>query len=216
VFLRCPHEAIDLKETSAFRDGFVIGALQTAPRRHDQTDSGALMNLNSLPAAELSRLRARMLAYARRGLRDADLAEDVTQDALAALAAAPGGFRGDAAFQTYAIGVLKHKMSDALRLRAREAPLDDEAVAALEGEAPASATVSASERAEFWRAVRARLQRLSPRERTVLWLRDVGEWDTRAVSQHVGVTESHAHVLLFRARRNLRALWTEGALAGAA
>ena len=60
---------------------------------------------------------------------------------------------------------------------------------------------------QFWRTLRAALATLPERLRTTFWLRDVVEWDTRALCEHLGVTEGHAHVLIHRARRQLRAHW---------
>jgi RNA polymerase sigma-70 factor, ECF subfamily len=163
------------------------------------------MSLHRLDSERLAQLRRRLVAYARRGLNDAHAAEDAAQEALTAMLAAPDRFRGESALETYAIGILQHKITDIYRARGREAPcepetLDDEAdrLAAAAGEREGIDT------AKFWEMLRASLKRMPQRERAVFWLRDVTEWPTQAVSDHLGIKDNHVHVLLHRARGKLR------------
>jgi RNA polymerase sigma-70 factor (ECF subfamily) len=165
------------------------------------------MELGRLSAQELRSLRNGLVSFARRGLRDCAAAEDAAQETLLVLLESPQRYRAAAAFRSYATGVLKHKITDALRRRGRELPLEpaydaaDERAVDTEGD-------SGPDRHAFWRDIRQRLARLKPRERTVFWLREVNEWDTPQICRHVGVTQGHAHVLYYRARRDLRAQWS--------
>lgn len=165
------------------------------------------MELSLLSGAELHGLRDRLVAFARRGLSDFAAAEDAAQETLVALLESPQRYRAVASYQSYATGVLKHKMSDVLRRRARERPLEPNYEPATEDHEIETPPGIARDRHAFWRDVRGRLNKLKPRERAVFWLREVNEWDTRRICRHLGVTTGHAHVLYYRARRQLRAQW---------
>jgi RNA polymerase sigma-70 factor (ECF subfamily) len=163
------------------------------------------MSLHSLDSQRLAHLRRRLVAYARRGLNDGHAAEDAAQEALMAMLAAPDRFRGESALETYAIGILQHKITDIHRARGREAPCDE---ATLDGAAERQTQAADEEQdidtAKFWKMLRTSLKQLPHRERTVFWLRDVTEWPTQAVSGHLGINNNHVHVLLHRARGKLR------------
>lgn len=159
------------------------------------------MSLHSLDSQRLGQLRRRLVAYARRGLSDGHAAEDAAQEALAAMLSAPDRFRGESALETYAIGILQHKITDIHRARGREAPCDG---SALIDEAAATGEQDDIDTAKFWSMLRASLKALPQRERTVFWLRDVTEWPTQAVSSYLGINSNHVHVLLHRARGKLK------------
>jgi len=177
-----------------------------------------------MPPESLSRLRGTMVSFARRRLRDLAAAEDAASEALLALLESPGAFRGESQLQTYAIGVLKHKIVDAIRAGARESAsepdlldgpdlregaddADDRGWAA----APDLRLERTQQQEAFWRTLRGALHGLPQRLRTVFWMRDVGEWDTPAICRHLGITEGHAHVLVHRARRQVRERWEAAA-----
>ncbi len=68
--------------------------------------------------------REHLLRYARRHLRDAALAEDMVHDVLAAVIAGKASFGQRSSLRTWLIGILKHKIVDALRRRRGECSLD--------------------------------------------------------------------------------------------
>lgn len=158
------------------------------------------MSLHHLDSQRLGQLRRRLVAYARRGLNDGHAAEDAAQETLAAMLAAPDRFRGESALETYAIGILHHKITDIHRARGRETPSDE--LALVEAEQPDEREDVDTNR--FWTMLRASLRQLPQRERTVFWLRDVTEWPTQAVSDYLGINDNHVHVLLHRARGKLK------------
>jgi len=163
------------------------------------------MSLHDLDARSLGQLRRRLVSYARRGLGDGHAAEDAAQEALVAMLTAPDRFRGESALETYAIGILSHKITDMHRARMREAPCDETALAgAADRQATAAEERDDVDTAKFWRLLRASLKQLPQRERTVFWLRDVTEWPTRTVGDYLGINDNHVHVLLHRARGKLR------------
>ncbi|MFT3804849.1 MAG: sigma-70 family RNA polymerase sigma factor [Burkholderiaceae bacterium] len=69
--------------------------------------------------SELTAHRAAMLRFARRKIRDADLAEDAVQDALVAALASSDSFKGESALRTWLIGILNHKIQDTFRRELR-------------------------------------------------------------------------------------------------
>jgi RNA polymerase sigma-70 factor, ECF subfamily len=70
-------------------------------------------------ADDISELRRYLLRYAKLQLRDEAAAEDVVQDTLLAVHQAQTSFRGDSERRTWAAGILKHKLMDALRSKYR-------------------------------------------------------------------------------------------------
>lgn len=172
--------------------------------------------------AGMSRLRRKLLRFAIRELRSVDLAEDVTQDTMIALFMAPERYRGDARFDVYAIGVLRHKIADHFRGSRRETPVAPETLAALcdsgEGAAaaawtgpaspdPATAADAARGRDRFWRTLRTCLDTMPEAHRAAFVLRDVQEWSMAAVCEHLGATPTHVSVMAHRARAHLQAHW---------
>jgi RNA polymerase sigma-70 factor, ECF subfamily len=174
--------------------------------------------------AELGALRPRLLAYARRQLRNDADAEDLTQDVLLTLLAAPNAFGNRAALSTYAIGILKHKIVDLVRSRVRgreverelgvglDHPAADEAEAAFD-HAPAAEEALAQRRfgERFWPWLRTELRALPPLTRAVFMMRELDERSTAEVADVLGVSANHGAVLLHRARRRLRERWQTAA-----
>src|SRR5690606_2258482 len=68
---------------------------------------------------ELAEHRVAMLRFARRKVRDEDLAEDAVQDALAAALSSRDSFQGQSALRTWLIGILNHKIQDTFRREGR-------------------------------------------------------------------------------------------------
>ncbi len=187
------------------------------PQRQPRVASARTLPLTN--ALELSRLRRTLLRYAVREMRNVDAAEDVTQETMLALMLAPGRCRGEASFDVYAIGVLKHKIMDAYRARRREAPTDPELLVSMREFGPDGASAAPclrnagddidarQERARFWHTLRECVAALPERTRAAFVLRDVQEWDMDAVCRHLGATETHVSVMAHRARAHIRASW---------
>ncbi|MEO8136307.1 MAG: sigma-70 family RNA polymerase sigma factor, partial [Betaproteobacteria bacterium] len=64
--------------------------------------------------------RGYLLRVARLQLRDRDRAEDVVQETLLAALEAKDKFAGKSSIKTWLTGILKHKIIDAIRKKARE------------------------------------------------------------------------------------------------
>lgn len=170
--------------------------------------------------ASMAQLRRKLFAYALRELRSADVAEDVTQDTMIALFVAPERYRGDARFDVYAIGVLRHKIADHFRSRRREIAVAPETIDALQESAddvfpdhspadPGAQLDADRGRERFWKTLRTCLDTLPENTRTAFVLRDVQEWSMSAVCAHLKVTPTHASVMAHRARAHVLAHWPE-------
>ena len=79
-------------------------------------------------AREVQALRPELLRFARYQLRNDDWAEDAVSETVLAALEKPQSFGGRSQLKTWLIGILKHKLIDQLRRRAREvsATTDDD------------------------------------------------------------------------------------------
>jgi RNA polymerase sigma-70 factor (ECF subfamily) len=92
---------------------------------------GTTMNtIPSVPfAQQLAELRTYLLKFARLQLRNETWAEDAVSETVLAALAKPQSFSQRSQLKTWLVGILKHKIIDALRLHGREvsaSPSDDE------------------------------------------------------------------------------------------
>lgn len=147
--------------------------------------------------------------FALKNVRDPSLAEDLVQETfLAALAGAADRFAGRSSVRTWLTGILKHKIADALRERAK-APLSyDEALgdhaadpAVLPGGEEPEALVT---RKRFLEACQRSLDRLSARAAQAFVLTEVLGHETDEVCAMLGMTTSNLWTTLHRVRRSLR------------
>jgi RNA polymerase sigma-70 factor (ECF subfamily) len=130
------------------------------------------------PDPKLLSAHARYLtAYALRRVSDRSLAEDLVQETLLAALSAEVVFEGRSSLRTWLTGILKHKIADLFRVRART-PLSLDALRSRDDE-PLEANVAADdehfdfggdpvkqlEHKRFWEAFQRELDRLP--ERTV-------------------------------------------------
>lgn len=173
-------------------------------------------------------LRQRMVRFASLHLRDQALAEDAVQDALLGALRNAGSFGGRSAFATWVFGILKNKITDALRKRIRdrsgntraagtESPLDSPGLEAPQffqsngmwkpENRPAhwGDPHEALESARFWRVFEACLDGLPGAQARVFTMRQMLEMDSAEICEAVGLSVSNLHVLLHRARLRLRA-----------
>lgn len=161
--------------------------------------------------AELASHRGAMLRFARRRIRDEDLAEDAVQDALAAALANRASFQGQSALRTWLIGILNHKIQDTFRREGRYVPMHDGedgtvdsldrlAAAQFDQEDDPAARVA---RARLGEALLAEIDALAPTLRSVFVLQVLDGLSTAEVCRQLGITEANCWVRLHRARRRL-------------
>jgi RNA polymerase sigma-70 factor (ECF subfamily) len=147
-----------------------------------------------------------LFRYALKRVRDPMLAEDLVQDTfLAALAGAGQRFAGRSRVRTWLTGILKHKIMDAFRERAR-APLSyDDAVAAgaVDHAAGEAEPEAATEHRRALHACQSQLERMSPRAARAFLLTVLGH-DTKEVCALLGISSANLWTSVHRVRRSLR------------
>lgn len=135
-----------------------------------------------------------------RRLRNRDQAEDAVQETLLAAVESIERFGGGSSLGTWLIGILKHKIVDALRASSREEPLDyDEDVG--HGSDPENELA----RRRLLHAVDAGLKQLPSCAARVFVLREVMGMDTAEVCRQLSISSSNCWVMHHRARQKLRA-----------
>lgn len=172
-------------------------------------------------------LRTRMVRFARIQLRDQALAEDAVQEALVGALRNSASFSGRSAFATWVFGILKNKITDALRARIRDrsgrAARSPEKESSAEGGAQGFQFFDGKgmwkaenrpaewgdpheslENAQFWRVFEACLGGLPENQARVFMMRQMLELDSREICESAGLSVTNLHVLLHRARLRLR------------
>lgn len=150
-----------------------------------------------------------------------DVAEDLVQETF--LAALQGTYRenGPAAERRWMIGIMKHKIVDHFRRKAKEPvqqpeqpdgqPIEEaffpdghwkQHAAGLQDwpEQPDGLV----ERRQFWDALAGCMERLPPRAAQVFTLRELDELDINHICQLLQLTPTNFSVILHRARKQLR------------
>ncbi len=176
-----------------------------------------------MEAGEVEKIAAglgpQLLRFARLQLRSDAAAEDAVQSALLAAVEGARGFAGEASVKTWVFSILRNKIVDELRRRAREPELvraqDDEGCN-LEDElfvadghwadppSPWANPESALEQTQFWTVFEACLDGLPARPGRVFMMREFLGLTTEEVCKELKITTSNCWVLLHRARLGLR------------
>lgn len=168
-----------------------------------------------------------LCAYALRCVGRRDVAEDLVQETFVAALGDPSRHRGEACVRTWLIAILKRKVVDHFRALARRPGIADPPERAQDetsftdrgtwAQPPAdwfSPRVDPLDRAAFRRALSGCLSELSPPARAAFVLREVVQMSTTDICEVLGVTATHLHVLLHRARMRLRSClesrWSPG------
>jgi len=169
---------------------------------------------------ELQKHRPQLVRFAMLQLRNATAAEDVVQETLLAALQSGASFGGQSSVKTWLVGILKHKIIDAIRKQSREQPLesgDDEtdiedlqnAVYRDDGhhrETPADwgNPESALEQRKFFEVLERCMDGLPKRTARVFMMREVMGLETDEICKDLGITSTNCWVLLYRARMALR------------
>jgi RNA polymerase sigma-70 factor, ECF subfamily len=169
------------------------------------------MSSTATLTADLGAHRAHLLRFARRRINDTALAEDLVQDVFTAVIEGRASFGERASLRTWLIGILKHKIVDAVRGRAGECSLD--ALCDEEGkDASAWTHLLASDDDEPSRRVElrqrladalARIEALPAHLRRVFELRVLLDHDTAEVCSALSISQGDLWVRVHRARRRL-------------
>ncbi len=163
--------------------------------------------------AVVGRYGDRMLAVAHRFLRHGEDSADAVQDALLAAYRSIASFKGDSRLWTWLYRVLINACLTIRRSRYRRrvVSLRDLSLGmgkygrpAIPGWRGTESASSRLEQAEVQAQVRNCIQRLPPRYREVLLLRDIERLNTDQTAQRLGTPRSTVKTRLHRARQALR------------
>lgn len=158
----------------------------------------------------------RVFGLVFRSVRDADTAEELTQDVFIKAFRSLGGFRGESKFTTwlYRIAVnICHDQRESLaaRTRSRETSLDDPNPAAADAAASAGRPDEVVEAQEMASSFEAGLGALEPMYREAFLLRHGEDRTYEEIAEILGISVSNAKVRVHRAREMLlAALRTRG------
>lgn len=165
-----------------------------------------------------------LYGYAFSRLRDHHLAQDLVQDALVAAWKAQTTYQGEAPLLTWLTGILRHKIIDHHRSKARrpEVSLHEETDDSLGIEGifnehgdwtinPNHGTSSlsqspavAAQNADLRKWITFCMEKLPPRLHLLFTAREVDDCSVAEAAKIAGITEGSAAVMLTRARQALR------------
>lgn len=163
--------------------------------------------------------RSYLLRYAILQLRDPHLAEDAVQETLVAAIEGRDKFSAQSSLRTWLVGILKHKILDMLRKRAREPELvipdgedGNDLLDALFNEnghwseAPRTweNPEQSMENTHFWEIFEQCNQRMPLNTARAFMMREFMEMSTEEICQELTISTTNCWVLLHRARLSLR------------
>lgn len=166
-------------------------------------------------------MRRQMLGFATQRLVDKHLAEDVVQDALVGALKNVRSFEGRSTLKTWLFAILQNKMADALRQRlsaanrrscAYEEPQENfetgfDGVGFWQAEARPvhwADPETVIHDHHFWRVFEACLSELPKKQSRIFMMREFLGFDSAEICKAEGISVSNLHVLLYRARLQLR------------
>lgn len=140
-------------------------------------------------------MHPRLWAFLVRTTREPDLAEEVAQESFVRLLASRGATLPAEERRAYLFRIAENLVRDAARRRSRER------TASL-AEAPEPVAPEPAE--PMCRRAATALGALGERERKLLWLAHVEEWNHAEIAGLLGLAAGSVRVLLHRARRRFR------------
>ncbi len=168
----------------------------------------------------LAQLRRQMVQFARMQLQDESLAEDAVQEALIGALQNAGSFARRAAVKTWVFAILKNKIVDIIRQRARMAEgvslpgedddpgerLFDQSGHWNKEDRPNrwAEPDTAVKNEHFWRVFEVCLDGLPVKQARLFMMREFLELESDEICGSLEVSTSNLHVMLFRARLRLR------------
>lgn len=174
------------------------------------------------PAAWLTEHGDYLYRFALLQLRDESAAEDAVQDTLLAALSAWKRFSGQSTVRTWLTGILKHKILDMFRKRAKEpqyTPLNDDPEAELaqlehslfkadgHWNQPPIAwgdPESMLDQKRFWTDFLLCLEQLSPSHARIFHLRELEGLSTDRICKELNISSTNCWVMLYRARLGLQ------------
>jgi len=191
-------------------------------RSREETEAGEAALLAALRAGDEAAFErlvrtqgGRMLAVARRFLRDPEEARDVVQESFINAFRSLDSFSGSARLSTWLHRIVVNSALMRIRTRRRspETPIDELLPKFVEDGHQVHPSVewaetaqTALERSETRGLVRRCIDRLPEAYRTILILRDIEEVETEEAARLLGITGNAVKIRLHRARQALRGL----------
>ncbi len=153
-----------------------------------------------------------LVRFARRKLQDPALAEDAVHDVFEAVMSGRASFEGRAALRSWLTAILKFKIVDLIRQRARYSSFDsfasdddfgadDDSSQLLE--CPQARPDEVFEQRELLTSTLQRIAGLPPGLRDVMEFRVLRDESSQAVCHRLNISESSLFVRLHRARKQL-------------
>jgi RNA polymerase sigma-70 factor, ECF subfamily len=174
-----------------------------------------------LRTSEIEACRAALMRYAMRAMRNVADAEDVVQDTLAAAMLSTAEFSGRSSPMTWLHGILKHKIIDAFRRKARETSLDE--ITEREGLDDCSTLFSAGGQwqtapaqwgnpegtlasRDFLEVLESCIACLPKNHARIFMMRELMDMEVGEICDTLGISPNNCAVMLHRARMKLRVL----------
>jgi RNA polymerase sigma-70 factor (TIGR02943 family) len=171
-------------------------------------------------AQQVADARSYLLRFARLQLRNEAWAEDVVSETMLAALSKPQSFAGRAQLRTWLVGILKHKVVDALRTHGREVtlsadeddgradPLDDMAFHANGHHQEEPADWGNPEQnlqsRQFMQILEACTEKLPAVQGRLFLMREWLELSSEEICKELKLTPTNLYVQLHRARLRLR------------
>jgi RNA polymerase sigma-70 factor (ECF subfamily) len=168
--------------------------------------------MNTFDAGVLAHYRRSLYTYALKAVRDPTLAEDLVQETFLAALDAGDRFAGRASVRTWLIAILKHKIVDAFRERAKapvsyDDPLSIDIAASVATSEPDPVAATACKR--FVEACQRKLERMSAQAVRAFVLSEVLGHDSEEICAMLGISKANLWTTVHRARRALRGALAE-------
>lgn len=174
---------------------------------------------DTIDPAALHEHRSYLVRYAILQLRDPHLAEDAVQETLMAAIESRSKFSAQSSPRTWLVGILKHKILDMLRKRAREPELNvpegedgNDLLDALFNEnghwsdppRTWADPEQSMENSRFWEVFEQCNQRMPINTARAFMMREFMDMSTDDICQELSISTTNCWVLLHRARLALR------------
>lgn len=177
---------------------------------------------NKITDSELACHRKYLYRYALLHLRDSDLADDAVQETLLSAFKAAQSYEGRASVRTWLVGILKNKIIDVVRERAR-LPIPESQLVREEGDSDIDELFTATarwerdrrplawedpdealERKQFWEMFERCCKVMPLQSAQAFMLREVMGLPIEEICKNMEISTSNCSVILFRARMRLR------------
>ena len=146
-----------------------------------------------------------LVRFARRKLHDPALAEDAVHDVFEAVISGRASFAGRAALRSWLTAILKNKVIDVIRQRARydSIDIDEQEDDARQMECAMARPDELAEQRELLKQTMQRIDDLPQGLRDVMQFRVLQDESSQAVCQRLRISEASLFVRLHRARKQL-------------